>query len=338
VSTSSLKKSVTVDSQLSIAIIGLGKMGGNMARRLARAGILVHGHDPAAENRDYATDVQVRLHRNAAAAVKACAQPGAARVVWLMLPAGDATSAAINKIAPLLRKGDVLIDGGNANYRDSQQRGKQLLKLGLQFVDCGVSGGVWGLANGYCLMFGASRTAAKILTPYVKALAVGTDRGWLHCGPVGSGHFTKMIHNGIEYGMMQSIAEGFALLDGAQDYDLDLAATAQLWQHGSVVRSWLLDLTAQALQEPGAIDSVAPIVADSGEGRWTIDEAIRQGTPAPTIALALMSRFDSQGKADTANRLLSLMRKGFGGHATQAASQPRVVNATARNRPQRTEK
>ena len=319
--------STTVSNQRSIAIIGLGKMGGNMARRLAQAGFVVHGHDPAAASSDYAADRQIRLHANAAAAVKACAQSGAARVVWLMLPAGEATSAAINKIAPLLSKGDMLVDGGNANYRDSQQRGKQMLQLGLHFVDCGVSGGVWGLANGYCLMFGASRAAAKILTPYVKALAVGPDRGWLHCGPVGSGHFTKMIHNGIEYGMMQSLAEGFALLNGAVDYDLSLAATAKLWQHGSVVRSWLLDLTAQALQEPGAIDSVAPIVADSGEGRWTIDEAIRQGTPAPAIALALMSRFDSQGKADTANRLLALMRKGFGGHATHAASEPSVVGA-----------
>ena len=309
----------------SITIIGLGKMGGNMARRLSRAGITVHGFDPAAQAQDFTADSRVRLHRTAKAAIKACSSvttvtaAGAPKIIWLMLPAGDATTTAIKKITPQLSKGDIVIDGGNANYLDSQQRGKQLAKLGLRFVDCGVSGGVWGLANGYCLMFGADRAAMKLLKPIAQALAVAPDRGWLHCGPIGSGHFSKMIHNGIEYGMMQSIAEGFALLEGAKDYDFDLSAIAQLWQHGSVVRSWLLDLTAQALQAPDALASVGPLVADSGEGRWTIDEAVRQGTPAPSIALALMSRFDSQGNADTANRLLSLMRKGFGGHATQTS-------------------
>lgn len=309
--------STTVSNQRSIAIIGLGKMGGNMARRLAQAGFVVHGHDPAAASSDYAADRQIRLHANAAAAVKACAQSGAARVVWLMLPAGEATSAAINKIAPLLSKGDMLVDGGNANYRDSQQRGKQMLQLGLHFVDCGVSGGVWGLANGYCLMFGASRAAAKILTPYVKALAVGPDRGWLHCGPVGSGHFTKMIHNGIEYGMMQALAEGFALMEAKKDFAMPIADIAEAWRDGSVVRSWLLDLTASALQKPDEIAAIAPYVADSGEGRWAVEAMIDLGVPAPVTALALTTRFATQGKGDYAAKLLAQMRAGFGGHAVK---------------------
>jgi len=210
---------------------------------------------------------------------------------------------------------DTIVEGGNSNYLDSQRRASQSASHGIDYLDCGVSGGVWGLANGYCLSFGGSARALERARPFAQALAPEGDDGWMHCGPSGAGHFVKMIHNGIEYGMMQAIAEGFALLEGRREFDLDLARIGRLWQQGSVIRSWLLDLTADALNDPQALDSVAPFVSDSGEGRWTIDEAIRQGTPAPVIALALMSRFDSQGKADTANRLLALMRKGFGGHA-----------------------
>ncbi|MET0509543.1 MAG: phosphogluconate dehydrogenase (NAD(+)-dependent, decarboxylating) [Burkholderiaceae bacterium] len=315
---------MTNDSRPQLLMIGLGKMGGRMAARLARAGAVVHGFDPSPQAR---ADVQALvaddtvpapdridpvLHADLAAAVAALPAP---RIVWLMLPAGEPTAKAIATLRALLDRGDLVIDGGNANYRDSEAQGRALAEAGLGYADCGVSGGVWGLANGYCLMFGADPAAAARIEPIARRLAPAPDRGWLHCGPVGSGHFTKMIHNGIEYGMMQALAEGFALLEGRRDYALDLAAIGELWRHGSVVRSWLLDLTAEALAAPGAMERVAPFVSDSGEGRWTVDEAVRQGTPAPVIAMALMSRFDSQGKADTANKLLSLMRNAFGGHA-----------------------
>jgi 6-phosphogluconate dehydrogenase len=234
-----------------------------------------------------------------------------------MLPAGAASESALAELSTRLAPGDLVVDGANANYLESQRHARELAAHGLLFADCGVSGGVWGLANGYCLMFGADEAAAARLAPLARRLAPAPDRGWLHCGPPGAGHFVKMVHNGIEYGAMQAYAEGFALLEGRRDLDLDLAAIGELWRHGSVIRSWLLDLTVEALADPDAVASVAPFVPDSGEGRWTVDEAVRQGTPAPVIALALMSRFASQGSADTANRLLSLMRKGFGGHAVK---------------------
>ncbi|MGE0312755.1 MAG: phosphogluconate dehydrogenase (NAD(+)-dependent, decarboxylating) [Lautropia sp.] len=305
-----------------VLFVGLGKMGARMAVRLAAAGASVHGHDPAASARESAAslarerdcEARLRLHASLDDALDALAAP---RVVWLMLPAGAVTTDAIERIAPRLAEGDLLVDGGNANYLESQARARALGAHGPRFADCGVSGGVWGLENGYCLMFGADAQAAALLSPIARQLAPAPDAGWLHCGPVGAGHFTKMIHNGIEYGMMQAIAEGFALLDGKREFALDLGAIGELWRHGSVVRSWLLDLTAEALRSPDALASVAPFVSDSGEGRWTVDEAVRQGTPAPVIAMALMSRFDSQGKADTGNRLLALMRQGFGGHAVR---------------------
>ncbi len=299
---------------LSPVMVGLGRMGANMARRLARGGFTVNGCDPAQASRDaLAQEPNMQLHATLDAAIAAVTGP---RIIWLMLPAGDITTQTLKQLESLLKPGDILVDGGNANYLDSQARAAHWLALGIHFVDCGVSGGVWGLENGYCLMFGGSAEAAAMLEPLFKCLAPAADRGWLHCGPAGSGHFTKMIHNGIEYGMMQAYAEGFALMAGNESLNLDLAKVAELWRHGSVVRSWLLDLTADALEDPAGMQSVAPVVADSGEGRWTIDEAIRQGTPAPVIGAALMARFSSQGKADTSNKLLSLMRKGFGGHTT----------------------
>jgi 6-phosphogluconate dehydrogenase len=299
-----------------LAMIGLGRMGANMARRLARRGATVHGFDAQPEARDaLAGEPGVVLQGSLADAVRALPVP---RVVWTMLPAGAASESVFAELPSLLAAGDLVVDGANANYLESQRRARELEARGLRFADCGVSGGVWGLANGYCLMFGADAEGAARLAPVARLLAPAPDRGWLHCGPPGSGHFVKMIHNGIEYGAMQAYAEGFALLEGKAEFDLDLAAIGELWRHGSVVRSWLLDLTVDALKDPGALDAVAPFVADSGEGRWTVDEAVRQGTPAPVIALALMSRFSSQGKADVANRLLSLMRKGFGGHAVKA--------------------
>jgi 6-phosphogluconate dehydrogenase len=297
-------------------MVGLGRMGANMARRLARGGARVHAFDAQPETRAaLAAEPGIACHATLRDAVAALPAP---RTVWLMLPAGAPSEATLAELAPMLARGDLVIDGANANYLDSQRHARELAAHGLHFADCGVSGGVWGLENGYCLMYGADAAPAERITPLARLLAPAPDRGWLHCGPPGSGHFVKMIHNGIEYGAMQAYAEGFALLEGKQEFDIDLGAVGELWRHGSVIRSWLLDLTVDALRDPGALGSVEPFVADSGEGRWTVDEAVRQGTPAPVISLALMSRFASQGRGDTANRLLSLMRKGFGGHAVRS--------------------
>ncbi|HVE50402.1 MAG TPA: decarboxylating 6-phosphogluconate dehydrogenase [Casimicrobiaceae bacterium] len=300
---------------MDIGIVGLGRMGGNMARRLARAGVRVVGYDRDDKMREaLAVEGVIEPASSAIAVVHALS---ALRVVWLMVPSGSTTELAIEEVWPEMQRGDVLVDGGNANYKDSQRRGAALATAGVQFVDCGVSGGVWGLEHGYALMFGGSSDAARAMAPFARILAPAPDRGWLHCGPCGSGHFCKMIHNGIEYGMMQAMAEGFALLEGKREFDLDLGAIAESWRHGSVVRSWLLDLTAEFLARDAKLDDVAAHVADSGEGRWTVNEAIEQGTPAPVLALALMSRFDSQGKADFAHKMLAMMRKGFGGHAVK---------------------
>jgi 6-phosphogluconate dehydrogenase len=305
----------------SIAMIGLGKMGGNMARRLARQSIDVHAYDAMLAAREaFAGLDHVTTYASLAETVAGLKKQPSPAAVWVMLPARDITQGTLDQLMTLLRPGDLVIDGGNCNYLDSQRRAVDFASKQIEFIDCGVSGGVWGLANGYCLMFGGSAQAAKLIKPFAQALAPKPDTGWVHCGAVGSGHFAKMIHNGIEYGMMQALAEGLALMHGKSDLNFDLGAITEAWRHGSVVRSWLLDLTAEQLKVPGAIEAVAPFVADSGEGRWTIDEAIRQGTPAPVIALSVMSRFNSQGKADYGNQLLSLMRKGFGGHATKANS------------------
>ena len=236
-----------------------------------------------------------------------------------MVPAGRATEIAIQDLWPELARGDVIVDGGNANYKDSQRRAAGLATAGIEFVDCGVSGGVWGLENGYTLMYGGSAAAAAHVAPFARLLAPAPDAGHLHCGPAGAGHFVKMIHNGIEYGMMQAYAEGFALLANKQELSLDVAKIAELWRHGSVVRSWLLDLTAAFLAEDPALANVAPVVADSGEGRWTVNEAVEQGVPAPVLSLALMARFASQGSGDYASRMLAMMRKSFGGHAVLGA-------------------
>ncbi|HEX5314498.1 MAG TPA: decarboxylating 6-phosphogluconate dehydrogenase [Gammaproteobacteria bacterium] len=304
---------------MDIGLVGLGRMGGNMARRLARGGVRVIGFDPDERVRRSLADDIVEA-RSLHDVVDALTAP---RIVWLMVPAGDVTQRTVDELAALLAPGDLLVDGGNANYHDSQRRGLALAARGIRFVDCGVSGGVHGLANGYALMFGGDEKAAAMLLPYVRILAPAADAGWLHCGPVGAGHFVKMIHNGIEYGMMQALAEGFALMHKRTDLALDVAKIAQMWRHGSVVRSWLLDLTAEFLAQDAELHDIAPIVADSGEGRWTVQEAIEQGVPAPVLSLALMARFSSQGGGDYANRMLAMMRKGFGGHAVASADDKR---------------
>jgi 6-phosphogluconate dehydrogenase len=300
---------------MEIGIVGLGRMGGNMARRLARAGVRVVGFDVDGATRDSLEREHVI---NAVVSARAlAAQLAAPRVVWLMVPAGATTELMIEDVWPELARGDVIVDGGNAYYKDSQRRAAALASAGIHFVDCGVSGGVWGLENGYTLMYGANPEAARRVLPYMKILAPDSDHDHLHCGVPGAGHFVKMIHNGIEYGMMQAYAEGFALLENKRDLGLDVAAIAQTWRHGSVIRSWLLDLTAEFLEADAKLADIAPVVADSGEGRWTINEAIEQGVPAPVLSLALMARFASQGRGEYAAKMLAMMRKSFGGHAVQ---------------------
>jgi 6-phosphogluconate dehydrogenase len=286
-----------------------------MTTRLLRSGIEVVGYDRSVE-------VVGQLVKNEGM-IAATSVPDAVsklgdgkekRIVWLMLPSGTPTEIQIQDLAHMLSKGDIIIDGGNSNYKDSQRRGAFLAERGIGFMDAGTSGGIWGLENGYCLMVGATPEVAKTIEPILIALAPAKDRGWAHVGPIGAGHFTKMIHNGIEYGMMQAMAEGLDLLKGKEDLNLDLAQITELWRHGSVVRSWLLDLTADALKEDQELTAVAPYVADSGEGRWTVMESVEQGVAAPVLTLALQARFRSQDATGYSYKLLSMMRNGFGGH------------------------
>ena len=298
---------------MQIGLLGLGKMGANMARRMARAGVSVLAWNRSV---DVATTLAQTEPNVTACAdmVSMVARMASPRVLWLMLPAGAATETAMHQLADLLSPGDIVVNGANAFYKDSQRHELEMEARGLRFMDAGVSGGVWGLANGYALMVGGKADTVAVVTPFIKILAPGPETGWLHCGPAGSGHFVKMVHNGIEYGMMQALGEGLSLLKGKTEFEIDLAALSEMWRHGSVVRSWLLDLTAEFLQNDQALDTVAPYVPDSGEGRWTVLESVEQGTPAPVMTLALMMRFASQGKNDYADKLLSMMRKGFGGH------------------------
>jgi len=300
---------------MQMGIIGLGRMGANMARRLRRGGIALGAHN---RNMDVAhklaTETELQAIDTPEALVVALSPP---RVVWLMLPAGAVTEEYVERVSELLAPGDVLVDGANGNYRDAVRRAAKLAGRQIAFVDAGVSGGVWGFENGYALMLGGDSQAMSILRPFIEVLAPARDRGWLHCGPAGSGHFVKMIHNGIEYGMMQAMAEGFALMQAKREFDLDLAGIAEMWRHGSVVRSWLLDLTADFLKADQKLAGIAPTVADSGEGRWTVEEAVALGVPAPVIAASLWQRFESQDRGDYAAKVLAMMRKGFGGHATK---------------------
>ena len=298
---------------MKIGMIGLGKMGGNMARRLRGAGIDVVGYSRDIEEAQaLAGECGVIVAESTEQLVEKLSPP---KVVWLMLPAGGVTETTVDQLSALLEQGDMIVDGANSNYKDSIRRGERLANAGLHFVDAGVSGGVWGLENGYTLMVGGETGALERLRPALEALAPAADRGWLHTGSVGSGHFTKMVHNGIEYGMMQAYAEGFSLLEASDDFDLNVAEIAEVWRHGSVIRSWLLDLTQAALAENGDLSAIEPVVADSGEGRWTSIAGIELGVPTPVITAALMARFSSQGQQDFAARLLALMRNQFGGHA-----------------------
>lgn len=302
-----------------MALIGLGKMGGNMARRLCRGGIEVVGYNRSPEIvHTLAAEEGMTPAGSLREAVEKLTAP---RVVWLMLPSGVPTEQAIEELSAIMEQGDVIVDGGNSNYHDSQRRGARLAQQGIGYVDAGTSGGIWGLDNGYCLMVGGEKDAVALVEPALKVLAPAAERGWAHVGPVGAGHFTKMIHNGIEYGMMQAMAEGFALMKGKTEFNLDLAQISELWRHSSVVRSWLLDLTADALKQDQQLKDIAPYVPDSGEGRWTVVESIDQGTAAPVLSLALSMRFTSQDEEGYDFKLLSMMRNAFGGHAVKKAGE-----------------
>jgi len=300
---------------MNLGLIGLGRMGGNMARRWCKAGASL-----IAYNRHFETTQALAEECGLTAAgsldqlVSSLATP---RVLWLMLPAGEVTGSYIEQLMPLLSKDDIIVDGANSFYKDSISHGEMLQKQGIHFVDVGLSGGIWGLKNGYTLMAGGEAATVQKLEPFLKMLAPSAEQGWMHCGPVGSGHYVKMVHNGIEYGMMQAFAEGFALLKGHDSFDIDLAEVAETWRHGSVVRSWLLDLCADFLENDQELSDIQPYVADSGEGRWTAQEAIEQGVPAPVITMGLMMRYASQGNNDYPAKLLSMMRFGFGGHAVK---------------------
>ena len=299
---------------MELAMIGLGRMGANMAERLVRGGHTVRGYDPGEAARQQAEARGIVPHANLQNAVAALPTP---RVVWLMVPAGQVVDDTIAQLRPLLATGDTVIDGGNSNYKDTQRRGAQLAEAGIHYIDCGTSGGVWGLAEGYSLMIGGDAGAVARLQPVFATLAPTPQTGWGHVGPSGAGHFAKMIHNGIEYGMMQAYAEGFAILKHKQAMDFDLGALAEIWRHGSVVQSWLLDLTADALKRNPQMDGIAPYVADSGEGRWTVAEAIDLNVSAPVITLSLLERLRSRDDDSYADKLLAAMRNEFGGHAVK---------------------
>lgn len=295
-----------------IGMVGLGKMGGNMTQRLLKGGHEVVVTDLNPQFIQNCVDMGAIGANNLVELVQHLPSP---RVVWVMIPAGDPTEKTIFQIADLLSADDIIIDGGNSNYKDSVRHGQMLQARHIHFVDVGTSGGVWGLENGYSLMIGGDENAVESLRPIFETLAPAPDLGWGRVGGVGSGHFVKMIHNGIEYGMMQAFAEGFAIMQAKTDFDLNMGEIAQIWQHGSVVRSWLLDLIADALLQDQTLDDIAAFVPDSGEGRWTVFEAIDLNVSAPIITLALERRIRSRENAPYADKLLSVMRNQFGGHS-----------------------
>jgi 6-phosphogluconate dehydrogenase len=296
---------------MDIAMIGLGRMGANMAQRLLRGGHRVVGFDPAEAAR---AGLEQKGAESAASLEALVGKLKSPRVIWLMVPAGAITDGTITSLLPLLSAGDTIIDGGNSNYRDTQRHAQMVAPKGVNFVDSGTSGGVWGLTEGYSLMIGGDAAVVEKLKPIFETLAPGKEQGWGHVGPVGSGHYTKMVHNGIEYGMMQAYAEGFAILQHKDEFKVDLHQVAEIWRYGSVVRSWLLDLTASALQKNPTLKGIAPYVADSGEGRWTVADAIELGVSAPVITMSLLERLRSRDNDSFTDKLLAAMRNQFGGH------------------------
>ena len=301
---------------MELAMIGLGKMGGNMAERLIRGGHRVVAHARTEESVRAAEAKGAFGARSLEAVVTALKPP---RVVWLMVPAGEATETTLSGLLERLAKGDIIVDGGNSNYKDTLRRAGLVEGHAIEYVDCGTSGGIWGLAEGYSLMIGGRAETVEYLRPIFETLAPARDAGWGRVGPHGAGHFVKMVHNGIEYGMMQALAEGFEVLHAKKELQLDVHQIATIWQRGSVVRSWLLDLTAAALAGDADLSTIKGWVADSGEGRWTVAEAIDLDVPAPVITLSLLMRLASRQDDSYAARLLAAMRNQFGGHAVQKA-------------------
>ncbi len=299
---------------MQMAMVGLGKMGANMTTRLLKGGhqIVVTDLNAAA--------VEKSVGEGAVGAQdydELVARLETPRTVWVMVPSGKVTESVVTALAERLEAGDTIIDGGNSNYKDTMRRGATLAEQGLHFVDVGTSGGIWGITEGYSMMIGGDQDAVERLRPIFETLAPAPDKGWGHVGPRGSGHFVKMIHNGIEYGMMQAFAEGFEIFREKKEFGLDLHQIAEIWQHGSVVRSWLLDLTVRALEDDQNLTDIAPFVPDSGEGRWTVFEAVDLDVPAPVLTLALQMRFVSRQDERYAARLLSALRNQFGGHAVK---------------------
>ncbi len=290
---------------MKLGMIGLGKMGGNMAERLRRQGHTVVGMDPSVKEADTKTLDEL---------VPLLSSDGQPRIAWVMVPAGPITDDTISSLGDLLSKGDIVIDGGNSNFEDSIRHGEELAGKSIGFIDCGTSGGVWGLENGFCLMAGGSAEDIKTVQPIFDALA--PEGGFAHTGPIGGGHYVKMIHNGIEYGMMQSYAEGYAIME-ACDLEIDSHAALSAWRKGSVVQSWLLELLVKALEDNPHLKGIRGIAADSGEGRWTVNEAVRHGVAAPVISAALFARFVSQDEEDPAMQVVAALRHQFGGHAVE---------------------
>ncbi|MDE3186799.1 MAG: decarboxylating 6-phosphogluconate dehydrogenase [Acidobacteriota bacterium] len=296
---------------MQLGLIGLGKMGGNMAERLRLGGHQVVGFDFNAE-------AVARLTASGNIGVSnledLARKLTGRRAVWIMVPQGDPVDQTIAKLMPLLNPGDILIDGGNSYYKDTMRRYKEVTARGLHFVDVGTSGGVWGLQEGYSMMAGGDKEPVEYLRPILEALAPAADKGWGHVGPAGAGHFVKMVHNGIEYGLMQAYAEGFTIMEQKKEMGLDLEQIAEIWRYGSVVRSWLLDLTAGALAKHPTLDGLQAYVPDSGEGRWTVVEAIDLNVSAPVITESLLRRIRSREENNFTDRMLSIMRNQFGGH------------------------
>ena len=296
---------------MELGMIGLGRMGANMAERLTKGGHRVAGFDPGVAAREAAATRGIHPAASLAELIDTLPAP---RVLWMMVPAGRIVDETLAALLPLLSPGDTVVDGGNSFYKDTVRRSAQLAQSGVHYVDCGTSGGVWGLAEGYSLMIGGEAATVERLQPIFATLAPAADKGWGRVGPSGAGHFAKMVHNGIEYGMMQAYAEGFSILQHKTEFGLDLHQIADIWRDGSVVRSWLLDLTADALKKNPSMAGIAPYVEDSGEGRWTVAEAIDLDVAAPVITLSLMERLRSRDDDSFVDKLLAAMRNEFGGH------------------------
>lgn len=299
---------------MELGMIGLGKMGANMTQRLLDDGHQVVVYDRAPEPVQAAAAAGATASDSLTDLVSKLAAP---RAVWIMVPAGGPTESVVGELVDILSAGDTVIDGGNSNYKDSMRRAAMLQERGLHFVDVGTSGGIWGLTEGYSMMIGGEEEIVGRLRPIFETLAPAPDQGWGHVGPNGAGHFVKMVHNGVEYGLMEAYAEGFEILKAKEDFDLDLHRISEIWRYGSVVRSWLLDLSAAALAEDQDLSEIKGWVADSGEGRWTVFEAIDEDVPAPVITLALLMRFVSRQDESYAAKLLAKMRQQFGGHAVR---------------------